>query len=165
MYGHGIAGVRSNRFRKFFEEHGYVISFMSIRPKALYLNGIHREWLKTTKEDFFQKELANLGQQEVYQAELFAENTRDIFGYQDRYEEYRRHPSQISNDFTDTLNPYHLGRDLQADVTLNQAFVECNPTDRIFQVKEATADTLWMMINNNTVARRIVPKRANPRIM
>lgn len=165
MYGHGIAGVRSNRYRKFFEEHGYVISCLSIRPKALYVNGIPREWLKTTKEDFFQKELANLGQQEVYQAELYAENTRDVFGFQDRYHEYRSHPSQVSRDFTDTLNAYHMGRDLQADVTLNEAFVECNPTDRIYQVSKSVADTCWVMVNNKIGARRMVPSRANPRII
>ena len=165
MYGHGIAATRSNRYRKFFEEHGYVISCMSIRPKSLYLNGIHRDWLKTTKEDFYQKELANLGQQEVFQAELYAENERDVFGFQDRYHEYRSHPSQVGQDFRDTLNAWHMGRDLQPDVTLNEAFIECDPSDRIFQIGEEIADTLWCMINHKVVARRIVPKRANPRII
>ena len=168
MFGHGIAGARTNRFRKFFEEHGYVISVMSVRPKAIYLNGIPREYLKTTKEDFFQKELANLGQQEIYEAELFANGAAsktDVFGYGDRYEEYRRHPSQVCGDFRDTLNAWHMGRDLAANPTINTSFVECDPTDRIFQVGEATANTLWCFINHKTVARRIVPKRANPRIL
>lgn len=165
LFGHGIAGVRGNRYRKFFEEHGYIISLMSVRPKALYLNGIHRDWLKTTKEDYFQKELANLGQQEVYQAELYAEPTRDVFGYQDRYHEYRSHPSQVGQDFRDTLNAWHLGRDLQADVTLNEDFVKCEPSKRIFQITDETVDSLWCMINHHIVARRLVPKRANPRII
>ncbi|AXL15100.1 major capsid protein [Microviridae sp.] len=165
LYGHGIAGARTNKWRRFFEEHGYVITMMSIRPKALYLNGVQRDFLKTTKEDYYQKELVNLGQQEVYQAELYAENERDVFGYQDRYHEYRSHPSQISQDFRDTLNAWHLGRDLQANVTLNQSFVECNPSKRIFQVDDGSVDSLWIMANNHLVARRLVPKRANPRIL
>lgn len=165
MYGHGIAGVRSNRYRKFFEEHGYVITMMSVRPKSLYLNGIPREWLKTSKEDFFQKELANLGQQEVYQAELYAEAARDVFGFQDRYSEYRSQPSQITQDFRDTLNGFHMGRDLQPDVVLNEAFIQCDPSDRIYQVGTEVADTVWAMVNHKVVARRIVPKRANPRIL
>lgn len=53
LYGHGIAGMKTGKWRKFFEEHGYVITMMSIRPKSIYLNGIPREFLKTTKEDFF----------------------------------------------------------------------------------------------------------------
>lgn len=165
LYGHGIAGARTNRFRKFFEEHGYIISLMSVRPKSLYLNGIPREFLKTTKEDYFQKELANLGQQEVYEAELYAENDRDVFGFQDRYQEYRSHPSQVSQDFRDYLNAYHMGRDLGPNPVLNEAFVRCQPSDRIFQVGTGTADSLWIMANNHVVARRIVPKRANPRII
>jgi hypothetical protein len=167
MFGHGIAGVRSNRYRKFFEEHGYVISLLSIRPKSVYVNGIPREWLKTTKEDYYQKELANLGQQEVYTNELYgaATNIDSVFGYTDRYEEYRNQPSQVAGDFRDTLNAWHMGRDLANDVALNESFITCDPTDRIFQVGEDVADTLWIMVNNKMVARRMVPKRANPRIL
>jgi hypothetical protein len=167
QYGHGIAGVRSNRYRKFFEEHGYVISVLSVRPKAIYANGVPREFSKTTKEDYFQKELANLGQQEVYANELFAAqgNVDRVWGYTDRYEEYRKHPSQIAGDFRDTLNAYHMARDLAQDTALNEAFIECDPTDRIFQVDETVANTLWCFINHKVAARRIVPKRAYPRIL
>ena len=114
LYGHGIAGMRTGRWRKFFEEHGYVITMMSVRPKAIYMNGIPREWLKTTKEDFFQKELANLGQQEIWNDEVSADsvNGRETFGYQDRYHEYRSHPSQVSQEFRDNLSSFHLGRNL-----------------------------------------------------
>jgi hypothetical protein len=165
LYGHGIAGVRSNRFRKFFEEHGYIISMLSIRPKSLYVNGVYRDWIKETKEDYYQKELVNLGQQEVYTTELSAQNNRNVFGYQDRYHEYRSHPSQISGDFIDTIDAYHMGRKLAGGVTLNEDFVKCEPDGRIFQVDPATADSVWVAANNHVVARRLVPKRANPRIL
>ena len=166
MFGHGIAGAKTATYQKFFEEHGYVFTLLSVRPKALYVNAMPKEFLKTTKEDYFQKELANLGQQEVYAEELHAGSTPGtVFGFQDRYHEYRTHPSMISQDFLDTLNAYHIGRDLAPDPVLNQAFVDCVPPDRIFQVGEATADTLWVMANNHIVARRMVPKRANPRII
>jgi len=166
MYGHGIAGLSSGKWRKFFEEHGYVITMLSVRPKAIYQNGIAREFLKTTKEDYFQKELANLGQQEVFTQELHAgAPDGEVFGFQDRYHEYRSHPSQVSQDFRDTLNTYHLARELQADVSLNEAFVQCDPSDRIYQVGTDNSDTLWCMVNNHLVARRMVPKRAIPRIL
>ncbi len=165
LWGHGIAGVRSNRYRKFFEEHGYCLTFLSVRPKALYVNGTPREFLKTTKEDYYQKELVNLGQQEVYQAELYPENTRDVFGFQDRYHEYRSQPSQVSQDFRDTLNAWHLGRELAPDPVLNASFVECKPSTRIFQITDPDTDNLWIMANNHIVARRLVPSRANPRIL
>lgn len=165
LFGHGIAGVRSNAYRKFFEEHGYVVSMMSIRPKSIYMNGVAREFVKRTKEDYYQKELVNLGQQEVYQKELSSENTWDVFGFQDRYHEYRSQPSQVSQDFRDTLNAWHMARDLPDTVTLNDDFVECDPTRRIFQITDTSVDTLWVMANHHIVARRLVPKRANPRIL
>lgn len=165
LYGHGIAGVRTPKWRKFFEEHGYVITFVSLRPKALYLNGIPRDWLKTDKEDYFQRELANLGQQEIDQLELHAGGTPGAWGFQDRYEEYRYQPSQVTQDFRDTLNSWHMARDLTPTVALNEDFIECDPAGRIFQVDPATADSLWIMNNNHLVARRMVPKRANPRII
>lgn len=167
LYGHGIAGLSTGKWRRFFEEHGYVITLMSIRPKAVYLNGVPREFLKTTKEDYFQRELANLGQQEVWNNEVSADpdSGAEVFGYQDRYHEYRSHPSQIGQDFRDTLNSFHLGRDIPAGQALNQNFVECDPSRRIFQITDPTIDTLWCMVNNHLVARRMVPKVAKPRIL
>ena len=163
LYGHGIAGVRSNAYRKFFEEHGYVITLLSCRPKALYQNAVDREFFKETKEDYFQKELANLGQQEVYDRELYASNTQTVFGYQDNYDEYRRHPSNVGQDFRDLLNSWHMARELTAGTVLNEDFIRCRPTKRIYQVE--STDPLWIMANHRIVARRMVPKRANPRII
>jgi len=164
LYGHGIAGLRSNKWRKFFEEHGYVITLLSVRPKSIYENGIPREWLKKTKEDFYQKELVNLGQQEVLKAELYAEPNGEVFGYQDRYHEYRSVPSQVANEFRNTLNSWHLARTLTDTTTLNGAFINCLPSKRIFQ-NQSTDHCLWIMANNHLVARRLVPKRAYPRIL
>lgn len=165
LYGHGIAGVRGNRIRKFFEEHCDVITLMSVRPKEMYTTGIDREWRKSTKEDYFQRELQNLGQQEVKRDELFLDtpNTAEVIGYTDRYEEYRRSNSRVSQDFADVLNSWHLSRELPEDVALNQSFIDCKPSDRIYQVK--TNDPLWCMINHHAVARRMVSKRANPRVL
>lgn len=165
LYGHGIAGISTPQWRKFFEEHGYIVTLLSVRPKAIYMNGVDREWLKLTKEDYFQRELANLGQQEVMKGQVYLDQAdyRAEWGFQDRYDEYRKHPSFIGQDFRDVLNSWHLGRELDETAVLNEDFVTCNPSDRIFQV--ATNDTLWFMSNNNLVARRMVPKRANPRIL
>lgn len=163
LYGHGIAGVRSPSYRKFFEEHGFVLTLMSVRPRSLYLNGVHREFLKKTKEDYFQKELVHLGQQEIYNQEVNTLSAYGTFGYQDRYDEYRQHSSYIGQDFRDTLASWHLGRDIAPDQALNQSFTDCNPSNRIFQVTQG--DNLWIMANHKIVARRLLPKRSRPRIL
>lgn len=166
MYGHGIAAMRSNRYRRFFEEHGYVVSFASVRPKTMYVKGAARHWLKRDKEDYYQKELAYIGQQPVYAGEVYADTdgaNNDTFGYQDRYIEYKREQSYVSGDFRNTLNYWHLGREFEERPALNASFVECDPSKRIFN--EQTTDVMWAMARHNLVARRIVPKSNASRII
>jgi hypothetical protein len=91
LRGHGIGAMRSNRFRRFIEEHGFVLTLLSAVPKAIYMQGVHRLWQRQTKEDFWQKELEHIGQQEVYTDELYGayneDGSRKVFGYQNRYDE------------------------------------------------------------------------------
>lgn len=163
LYGHGIAGIRTPRYRKFFEEHGYVLTLMSIRPRALYLNGVPREFLKQTKEDYYQKELVHLGQQEIDTREINVASTPGVFGYQDRYDEYRYQMPQVGQDFKTTLASWHLGRDIAPNQALNSTFTDCNVSNRIFQVTEG--HNMWVMANHRIAARRLLPKRSRPRIL
>lgn len=156
LRGHGIAAMRSNRYRRFFEEHGYVFTFMSVRPKTVYMQGLFRHWNRRTKEDFWQQELQHIGQQEVLNKELYAAHaTPDgVFGYQDRYDEYRRSESLVSGEFRTTLNFWHMARDFGSTPALNGTFVSCAPTERIFATP--ATDNLWVMTNHSIQARRLV---------
>ncbi|MEM2002533.1 MAG: major capsid protein [Candidatus Methanomethylicaceae archaeon] len=159
MRGHGIAAMRSNRYRKFFEEHGYVFTLMSVRPKTIYKQSLSRTWLKRSKEDFWQKELQHIGQQEVWKGEVYAgaADPFDVFGYQDRYDEYRRSESSVAGEFrSSTLDYWHLARDFASEPALNASFVECQPTERIFPA--STNDQLYVMANHSIQARRLVAK-------
>lgn len=164
LYGHGIAAMRSNKYRRFIEEHGYIISMFSVRPKAIYTNGINRIWLRRDKEDFFQKELQWIGQQEIFNNEVYASETEgtEVFGYQDRYMEYRYQPSQVSAEFRNILNYWHLGREFADTPTLNQSFTDCVPSKRIHN--EQTQHALWIMAQHKMVARRLLDRNASPRI-
>jgi len=165
LYGHGIAAMRSNRYRRHMEEHGFIISFLSVRPRALYTEAINRQWLRTEKEDFYQHELAQIGQQEVFNNEVQADVTdgTGVFGYSDRYAEYREHPSTVHGEFRDTLDYWHMGREFATPPALNQSFTDCVPTKRIHN--EQTQDALWIKVQNKMVARRIVPRNASPRVL
>lgn len=157
LKGHGIAAMRSNRFRRFFEEHGVVISLMSIRPRTMYIQGLSRMWNRRVKEDFWQQELQHIGQQEVLNKEVYAAHASPagVFGYQDRYDEYRRQESTIAGEFRNTtLNYWHLGRDFSSDPALNASFVKCVPTERIFAA--STNDVMYNMVRHSIQARRLV---------
>jgi hypothetical protein len=163
MAGHGISAIRTKRYRRFFEEHGVVISLMSVLPKAIYANALHRSWTRQTKEDFFQKELQYIGEQQVLAGEVNAlqADRSELFGYVNRFDEYRWHPSQIAGEFRDTLNYWHYARQFASDVALNSTFVTANPTTRVYA--SGDTDSLYVMANNSIQARRILAANPTPK--
>lgn len=165
LLGHGIGAARSNKYRRFFEEHGVVMSLLSVLPKTVYVNNTSRHLLKTAKEDYWQKELQHIGQQQILNKETYTAHgtPTGVFGYQDRYDEYRRNESTVHGDFRTTLNMWHLGRIFSADTALNSTFVSSNPATRIFQ--SASADTLWIMGYHSMQARRLVSKEGTSSIL
>lgn len=130
---------------------------MCVRPKTIYVDGLPRHFNRRTKEDFWQQELQGIGQQEVLNKEVYAAHaTPDgTFGYQDRYDEYRRHESAISGEFrSSTLNYWHFARDFGSTPALNADFVKCVPTDTPFAVP--SEDVLYIMAKHSIQARRLV---------
>ncbi len=169
LYGHGVASMRSNAYRRHFNEHGYQFSLLSVRPKAMYTQGAERHWLRRDREEFWQKELEHIGQQTIFDGEVFVDatptdlETYATFGYQDRYREYREQESKVAGDFRGTLDYWHLARDFASKPVLNQSFSDCDPSKRIFNV--TTDDTLWIAAQHNLVARRLVSRNAGGRIL
>lgn len=167
MYGHGIGFGKSNGYKRKVQEHGYMISLMSVRPKAVYQNGVARNWLKRHKEDFYTPQLAHIGQQEVLTQEVWADatNAGDVFGWNDRYQEYRNQRSLVTGEFRDTLNYWHLARNFTEAPALNQAFVEVDPasTKRIFN--EQTQASLWVTTNHRLQMARRITAVSTPRLL
>lgn len=166
MNGHGIAGVRTRQWTRFFEEHGVVMTLASLRPKTVYANSLHKKWSRRTKEDYWQRELELIGQEEVRNKEVYAPHgtPEGVFGYNDRYYSYRHHPSYITGEFQTTENDWHLARIFGAPPALNAAFVQCDPGIRPF-ADQTAADKLYCMFNHNIRARRMVGNRTIGRIM
>lgn len=164
MRGHGIAAIRSRRFIRFFEEHGVVLTLASLRPRSLYVQGLHRMWRRATKEDFWQRELEQIGQQEVFNYEVYAAHSSfgGVFGYNDRYSEYRHLPSYVTGEFQSVLADWHMGRIFAADVSLNDEFIDCVPTKRIHA--EQTNNSIWAMFSHSIQARRMVSNRVIGRL-
>lgn len=125
------------------EEHCYIIGLASVRSDLTYSQGVDRMWTRATREDFYWPTFANLGEQPVYQYELQAESggvsASTVFGYQERYAEYRSKRSQLSGlmrvDAAGTLSAWHLSQDLPNTTALNTTFIEENPPiDRVVSV-------------------------------
>lgn len=165
MAGHGISIGSSNRFKAFFEEHGYVMGIMSVLPRTAYQQGIPKHLQKFDRFDYFWREFAHIGEQEIKNSELFVSNTNAInnatFGYAPRYSEYKYIPSTVHGDMRSTLQAWHLGRLFTELPTLNEEFVQSDPSTRIFNV-EGEHHHLWCHIYNNVKAIRPMPVFGEP---
>jgi len=167
MAGHGVSVGQSNTFKRRFEEHGYVIGIMSVLPRTAYQQGIERHWWRSEKEDFYWPEFANLGEQEIYNKEIFYDwdtgTNDDVFGYQQRYAEYKYMTDTVHGEFKSTLYFWHMGRIFNLTPALNESFVESDPTTRIFAVDDSS-DHLWVQVYNKFQARRPMPFFSDPRL-
>lgn len=168
MAGHGIAVGSSHQFSRFFEEHGYVIGILSVMPRTAYQDGVPRHFLKTDKFDYYFPEFAHLGEQEIWNSEIWSQTTGDAakgtFGYTPRYAEYKYMPGSVHGDFRQSLDFWHLGRKFGSRPRLNAAFVEANPSKRIFAVTDQNVHSLYVHIYNNMRAIRPMPRFGTPRL-
>lgn len=133
-------------YSKSFVEHGYVIGFMSARAEVTYQQGLNRMWSRSTRYDFFWPKLQELGEQAVLNKEIYAQGTlqdSEVFGYIERYGEYRFRPSEIRGQFrstyAETLDVWHLAEEFATLPTLSNTFIERNtPIERVLAVTDPT---------------------------
>ena len=133
----------SHGFTKSFVEHGVLIGLINVRGDITYSQGIERYWHKSTRYDFYYPVLAQIGEQSVLNKELYnAHATPDgVFGYQERYAEYRYKPSRLTGlmavDESGSLSAWHLSEDFTSDPSLGSTFIQSNtsiPLDRAIAV-------------------------------
>ena len=135
-------GVLTNDgFTHSFTEHGFVIGIVSVRADLTYQQGMNRMWRRRTRPDHYFPSLAHLGEQEVLISEIYADPTNmdEIFGYQERYAEYRYKPSLITGQMRSTafnsLDVWHLSQEFGTKPTLGPTFIEEDvPLDRVISV-------------------------------
>lgn len=171
MSGHGLAVGNTHSFKKFFEEHGYIITIMSILPRTSYQQGLPRLFTKVDKFDFFWPEFAHLGEQEVKFKEIYASlgyefdhDDDDTFGYQSRYAEYKYNPARVHGAFKDSLQFWHMGRVFESQPALNADFVTSNPTKRVFAVTDEDTEAVYVQLYHNIQAIRPMPYFGTPKL-
>ncbi|MBT7660363.1 MAG: phage capsid protein [Bacteroidetes bacterium] len=138
----GTATLNNHGFSKSFTEHTIIIGLVSVRADLTYQQGLNRMFSRSTRYDFYWPALSHLGEQSILNKEIFADGTASdeaVFGYQERYAEYRYKPSTITSLFrsnaTGSLDAWHLSQEFAAVPDLNASFIEDNPpVDRIVAV-------------------------------
>jgi len=136
------ASITNHGFTKSFTEHCVILGLVSVRADLTYQQGLNRCFSRQTRYDFYWPALSHIGEQAVLNKEIYAQGTSaddDVFGYQERYAEYRYKPSMITGKFrsndAQTLDSWHLSQEFSSLPGLNSTFIEENPPlDRVIAV-------------------------------
>lgn len=143
LAAYGVSASKYHAFTKSFVEHGYIIGLLEVRADLTYQQGINKMWLRSTVYDWYWPTFAHLSEQAILNAEIYAQGTdedKGVFGYQERYAEYRYHPSEICGHFrstyTNSLDVWHLSQKFDSLPTLSDQFIQDKPpVDRVVAVK------------------------------
>jgi len=142
MSAFGTTGFGGHGFSKSFTEHCVIIGLINVYADLTYQQGLNRMFSRQDRWDYYWPALAHLGEQAVLNKEIYAQGTADddaVFGYQERFAEYRYKPSMITgqmrSNYAQSLDVWHLAQDFTALPALNASFIEENPPiDRVIAV-------------------------------
>lgn len=130
----GTALAHNHGFTYSATEHGVILGLVSVRADLTYQQGLARMWSRSTRYDFYFPAFATLGEQAVLNKEIYVRgdaNDNGVFGYQERWAEYRYNPSRISSLFRSTaagtIDGWHLAQRFTSLPTLNNTFIQDNP--------------------------------------
>ena len=153
-------------------EHGYVIGLVNVKSELLYQQGLHKMWKRSTRFDFYWPSLAGLGEQAVLRGELFTNgqptNDTAVFGYQERWHEYRTRTSEATGFFRSTtgatLDQWHLGQRFLTAPVLGATFIEDTPPmSRVLAAGALSAEQQYLCdILISRVAVRPIPTFGTP---
>ena len=137
LAAYGTTSFTGHGFTKSFTEHGVIIGLISARADLNYQQGLNRMWSRRTRFDFYWPALAMIGEQAVLNKEIYAQGTAGgaaddgVWGYQERFAEYRYKPSVITGEMRSqaplTLDTWHLATNFTSAPALNAAFIQDNP--------------------------------------
>lgn len=147
LAAYGVVGNDGQGFTKSFVEHGIVMGIVCVRGELTYQQGINRMWTRRTRWDYYWPALSHIGEQAILNKEIYAQGAdvpgagglakdNEVFGYQERWAEYRYRPSLITGMFrsnaAESLDTWHLSQDFATLPTLSGVFIEENPpVDRV----------------------------------
>ena len=149
----GTALAQGHGFTYAAQEHGYIIGLCSVRADLTYQQGLPKMWSRSTRYDFYFPVFATLGEQAILNKEIYVTGTstdNDVFGYQERWAEYRYKPSQITSlmksTSAGTIDAWHYAQRFTSLPTLNSTFIqETPPVERTTAVGAAANGQQFLM--------------------
>lgn len=142
LAAYGVGSDVFHGFNRSFTEYGCIIGFVSVRADLTYQQGLNRAWFRKSRFDFYYPVFSHLGEQTVLNKEIYAQGPsvkdavgnvidEQVFGYQERFAEYRYKPSMITGIMRSTapqsLDVWHLSQKFENLPKLNAEFIQDNP--------------------------------------
>lgn len=159
--------TKTVHFRSRF--HGYVIGVLRILPEATYQQGLERMWTRQSIYDFAWPQFANLGEQEIYNREIYANgdnNDNGIFGYTPRYSEYKTGHCHVCGQFRNNLDYWHFGRVFSNLPQLNKSFLSMDTVSyEPFHVTSPNTEHCYVNLYNTIYAKRSLPFYGTPGLL
>lgn len=158
-------------FMKSFTEHGMVIGVMCARYKHTYQQGIDKRFTRKTRFDYYWPLLANLGEQPIYNREIFAQGTSkdsEVFGYQEAWSEYRFKPdttnAEMRSSYPQSLDVWHFGDDYDTLPSLSSGWIkeDANNINRALAVSSSVSNQFFADIYIKNKATRVMPVYSIP---
>lgn len=172
MYGHGISAGSHNAFNYAVKEHGWIMVLLSVMPETSYQEGLPRKYTRLFREDYAYPVFAGLGEQEVLSREVYYHpmepgptGNLQVFGYQQRFWEYKHIQNRTCGEFKTTLNYWTMTRIFGTrPQPVSNAFIYADPTQRIFAVTD-TSHKLWMHVIHELSVLRPLPYYSVPGVL
>lgn len=155
-------------------EHGYILGLINVRTELSYSQGLHKMWTRSTRFDFYFPALAQLGEQAVLRQEIYCTGVDAddavVFGYQERWQEYRQRMSEVTGMFRPTtaasIDQWHLSQEFTAAPVLGQTFIEEDPPmARILAAGASTNQQFLADIMIHREAVRPLPAFGTPALL
>lgn len=147
LAAYALASTKTHGFNQSFTEHGIVIGLLNVRTDLSYQQGINRMWLRKTREEYYWPSFAHLGEQGIYNKEIYAQgNEQDdkLFGYQERYAELRYYPATVTgrmrSTYAQSLDVWHFAQKFDNLPALNAQFIEDTASYNVIKRISAVQD-------------------------
>lgn len=134
LAAYGTSVMSRHGFSRSFTEHCVIIGMIAVRADLNYQQGLNRMWSRRNRFDFYWPALSHIGEQAVLSKEIYCDGTAEdesVWGYQERFAEYRYKPSVITGEFRSSypqsLDTWHLAQDFSQRPLLNGTFIQDNP--------------------------------------
>lgn len=177
--GYSLTTDSHSDFTHSFTEHGTLLGLAVARYDHTYQQGLERQFSRKTRFDYYFPVFAHLGEQAILNKEIYLQSdevigdtekpeNEEVFGYQERWAEYRYKPSQVTGEMrssaTLSLDSWHLADDYSALPTLSDEWIreDKNTVDRVLAVTSSVSNQLFMDIFFNEKVTRPMPLYSVP---